>query len=265
MKKQEQEEFLAKLKTQKWRAIQGEISRQFRSFPGAAGVRAKKRREAWEGYLQVHSGYVQALSKRIVTLEGTERFNAVTAELKAGADPYLMEAACGDNFPSLLLWRMVEVVEGRLIEELLFPSPAAEILGTLRIDDQRKLYSDTVAVWTTRGKATTKPFADLSKIEAVRVFDTTGRRVRNLEEQRELAEVQREHRAPITEDTIMWFGMHRGRPVKDVPDDYLDWLRRQPDVSKRWKTFFGLVECAVCRVWVKKERYEDHFQRCHES
>ena len=41
VKGEEHEKFLAKLKTQKWRTIQGEISGRLGDFPGVAGVRAE--------------------------------------------------------------------------------------------------------------------------------------------------------------------------------------------------------------------------------
>lgn len=31
--------------------------------------------------------------------------------------------------------------------------------------------------------------------------------------------------------TVMPFGKHKGVPIKQVPRDYIDWLRRQPDVD----------------------------------
>lgn len=38
-------------------------------------------------------------------------------------------------------------------------------------------------------------------------------------------------KTPLTDESLMTFGKHKGAPMKDVPGDYLQWLSGQPWIS----------------------------------
>lgn len=43
------------------------------------------------------------------------------------------------------------------------------------------------------------------------------------------------------DDSIMPFGKHKGKPMSEVPSDYLDWLHGQEWVSE-WPKVLGYIE-----------------------
>lgn len=51
----------------------------------------------------------------------------------------------------------------------------------------------------------------------------------------------REHRQPVSDDTPMPFGEHRGTPLRDVPAAYLLWWARQ-SWAREWSGLWAYVE-----------------------
>jgi len=43
-----------------------------------------------------------------------------------------------------------------------------------------------------------------------------------------------------TDETLFPFGKHEGKPLKDVPDDYLEWLYNQK-WSKEWLGVYNYI------------------------
>lgn len=46
----------------------------------------------------------------------------------------------------------------------------------------------------------------------------------------------------ITDDTPMPFGKHKGKPMGEVPTNYLDWLARQDDFADNRPEMFAYIQ-----------------------
>ena len=61
---------------------------------------------------------------------------------------------------------------------------------------------------------------------------------------------------PMTDDSRMFFGKHKGKPMKQVPADYLLWVREQEWITK-FEDLFTYIELNLEHLKVKAEIERD--------